>query len=60
MAAVHRIRTRTHSHLKPRGSAFTRCGDADKYAGSGKKIVLTGTGFNEQAKTLKNWKVELL
>ena len=33
---------------------------ADKYAGSGKKIVLIGVGFNEQARTLKEWKVELL
>ena len=33
---------------------------AAKYKMSGKKIVLIGTSFSEETRTIKNWKVEQL
>ena len=33
---------------------------AAKYMASGKKIVLIGTNFDEQVRTLKDWKTEAL
>ena len=31
-----------------------------QYTVSGKKIILIGAGFDELAKTIKDWKIELL
>ncbi|MEL3906561.1 MAG: ATP-binding protein [Treponema sp.] len=33
---------------------------SDKYAGSGKKVIAIGAGFDEEKRTIKDWKIELL